>query len=102
MATCGAGSAVEQVSGSGQCIRPEREGNAGMKEQGACAVVECAQDALGTAILLRRVGTREPENGTTSSKERGKGVVVKLSTVVSMECQNGPAKLRLHERIEGD
>jgi hypothetical protein len=54
--------AIECVSGGIQGLGPERRRNVGVEQHGADAVVEGAEDSLGAAILLRRVGACEPED----------------------------------------
>jgi hypothetical protein len=47
-----AGTMIEQVCGSGQCIGLERGRCAGMQQHRVHAVIQCAKNALGVAILL--------------------------------------------------
>jgi hypothetical protein len=52
------GETVDEMSGSGQGVRPVARGHGGLKQQGASDIVEGAEHTLGFAVLLGGVGTR--------------------------------------------
>jgi hypothetical protein len=65
----------------------------GMEQESADAIVEGAEDAFSTAVLLRRVGTRETEDSAMSSEESANSEVVKLFAVIGLEGMDGSTKL---------
>jgi hypothetical protein len=48
---------VDQVERCLQCLRLEGEGRAAVEKQGAHTIIDCLENALCLAILLRGVGT---------------------------------------------
>ena len=68
-----------------------------MKQKGANTVVEGAENAFGTAVLLRRVRARETKDDAMCSKEIANGEVVKLFAVVRLETHDRALKLREHK-----
>lgn len=65
----------------------------GLKEHGAHAIVKCAENALGSAILRRRVRTREPQENAVLSKEGAHGSVVELTSIIGLNRQNRTLEL---------
>ena len=43
---------IEQIGGGRQCIRPEGRRDGGLEQQRANAIIECADNALCTSVLL--------------------------------------------------
>jgi hypothetical protein len=84
---------VNEKSGGGECIRRKAWWHVGMEQECADAIVEGAEDAFSTAVLLRRVGTREMEDSAMSSEESGNNKVVKLFSVIGLEGMDGSTKL---------
>jgi hypothetical protein len=64
-----------------------------MEQECADAIVEGAEDAFSTAILLRRVGTHETEDSAMSSEESANSEVVKLFAVIGLEGVDGSTEL---------
>lgn len=102
MATRCAWSAVEQVNSGVQGVRPKREWQGGVQKHGAYAIVESAEDAFGSAILLGGVGAGEAEDNAMCGEERAKNGVVELTSVVRLKRQDRPSELRLNECMEGE
>ena len=100
MAAGSARPSVEKIGGCVERVGPECERHAGMDEHGASAVVEGAQDPFGTAVLLGSVGTGETQNDAARGEEGAECSVVELVTVICLERQDRPAKLRLHKGMK--
>ena len=73
-----------------------------MKEKTTEPLGEGADDALGAAVLLRRVGAREVESDAVRGEERAEGGIVKFTAVISVERDNGALKLGGNIGMEGD
>jgi len=71
-----------------------------MKKQGADAVVERSEDALGSAILLGSVGAGETQNGAVCCEEGPKGVVVELLAIIGLERKDRASELNLGESMK--
>jgi hypothetical protein len=84
---------ANKKSGGGECIRPKAWWHVGMEQECADAIVEGAEDAFSTAVLLRRVGTREMKDSAMSSEEGANIEVVKLFVVIGLEGMDGSTKL---------
>jgi hypothetical protein len=84
---------VNEESGGGECIRPKAWWHVGMEQECADAIIEGTEDAFSTAVLLRRVGTRETEDSAMSSKESANSEVVKLFVVIGLEGMDGSTEL---------
>jgi hypothetical protein len=67
-----------------------------LEEEGACDIIDGADQALGFPILLGSIGARHAEGGAMSKEESTRGRVVKLAAVVTLDCFNGAAKLGRH------
>ena len=68
----------------------------GMEKESAYTVVESAEDALGTTVLLGGVGAGEAEDGAVGCEKSAKGGVVELFPVVGLEGEDGATKLGGH------
>jgi hypothetical protein len=64
-----------------------------MEQECADAIVEGAEDAFSTVVLLRRVGTREMEDSAISSEESANSKVVKFFVVIGLEGMDGSIEL---------
>lgn len=64
-----------------------------MEKEATEALGEGAYDALGPAVLLRGVGASEMENDAVSGQELAERLVVKLSSIVGVEGEDGPLEL---------
>jgi hypothetical protein len=64
-----------------------------MEQECADAIVEGAEDAFSTAVLLRRVGTCETEDCSMSSEESANSKVVKFFVVIGLEGMDGSTEL---------
>ena len=64
-----------------------------MKEQRANAVIKSAENALGAAVLLGSVGASQTEDGAVRGEKCAKSDVVKLFSVISLECEYGATEL---------
>jgi hypothetical protein len=84
---------VNEKSGSGECIRPKAWWHVGMEQECADAIIEGAEDAFSTVVLLRRVGTREMEDSAISSEESANSKVVKFFVVIGLEGMDGSTEL---------
>jgi hypothetical protein len=84
---------VKEESCGGEGIRPKAWWHVGMEQEGADAIVEGAEDAFSTTILLRSVGTREMEDSAMSSEEYVNSEVVKLFSIVGLKGMDGSTKL---------
>jgi hypothetical protein len=84
---------VNEESGGGECIWPKARWHVGMEQECADAIVEGAEDAFGTAVLLGHVGTRETEDSAMSSEESANSKVVKLFAIIGLEGMDGSTEL---------
>jgi hypothetical protein len=84
---------VNEKSGGSEGIRPKAWWHVGIKQEDAYAIVEGAEDAFSTTVLLRSVGTRETKYSAMSSEEGAKNKVVKLFSIISLESMDGSTKL---------
>ena len=91
---------VDQVSGGLQCVRPEVQRHSSVKKQGADAVVERSEDALGSAILLGSVGAGETQNGAVCCEEGPKGMVVEILAIIGLERKDRASELNLGESMK--
>jgi hypothetical protein len=66
-----------------------------MEEKGAHTIIESAQDALGFAILLTGVGTRETHDSTVFGEKRVDSSVIEFADVVRLKCEDRALKLCL-------
>jgi hypothetical protein len=82
--THAAGADVDEECRHGKSIRPEPWGHVGVKQKGAHAVVESAENAFSTTVLLRGVRTRETKNGAVRGEEGANSDVVELFAVVGL------------------
>ena len=66
-----------------------------MNEQGANAIVESSEAALGFVILLGGVRARETQVNATGCKHSGKGMIDELGVIISLNRFDGKAELCL-------
>lgn len=59
---------IDEVRGSDEGLRPEREWHASMDKKAADTVVECPYDALGFAVLSRAVGAGKAHGDAMGGK----------------------------------
>jgi hypothetical protein len=85
---------IKKESGCGECVGPETRRHVGVKEEGANAVIESAEDTFGATILLRSVWACEAKGGAMSGEESANSEVVELLPVVCLQRKNGTTKLR--------
>ena len=72
-----------------------------MTEQRANAVIKSAEDALGATVLLRGVRTSQTEGGAVRGEKYAESDVVKLFSVISLECEYGVTELGGEIGIKG-
>lgn len=94
--------AVQQVSGSGQCVRPEIRWGCSVKKHCVHAVIETMKNALGTANLLRCVWAREAQDDAMRGEERASCVVIKFFPVICLNAHNGALKLSQDKGVKRD
>jgi len=80
---------IEEVGSGLQSIRPECGRHGGMEEHRANAIIQCAQNTLGAAILWRHVRAGETENDAARGEEGSESGIVELLAVVRLERQDG-------------
>lgn len=73
---------IKKVCCRRQCLCPERKWQASMNEECPNAIVHCANDPLGLAILRRSIWARQAHCNPVCSKILPKGLIIELSTVV--------------------
>jgi hypothetical protein len=73
----------------------------GVKEKGTDAVIKGAENALGTTILLRGVGTGETKYGAVRREEVANGGVIELFTIIYLESMYRTTKLGGHVCVKG-
>lgn len=93
---------IEKICGRGKCIWPKRWRKGGLEHESAKPVVERAQDAFGTPILLGSIGASQAQVNAMLSKERTRCRVIKLLPVVSLEALNGALELGANESMKED
>lgn len=86
---------VDEVCCRGQRLIPERQGGCTMKKHCPNTVIKSAEHTLSLAVLLRGIGTGEPELNVVFSKEQPRGSGVKLFPIVRLYCKNKKSKLCL-------
>lgn len=94
--------AVKEISDGGEGVGPEFWREGGVEEEAVQALGESANDALGAAVLGRRVWARELEGDAVFGEEDAEGTVVELTTVVSAKRKNWSLKLGADECMECD
>ena len=72
-----------------------------MKKEGADAIVEGAENAFSSTVLLRSVGTCETEYSAVSSEEGANGEVVKLFSIIGLKGMDGSTELGGDEGEKG-
>jgi hypothetical protein len=86
---------VDEVCCRGQRLSLERQGGCTMKKHCLNTVIKSAEHTLSLVILLRGIGTGEPELNAVFSKEQPRGSGVKLYPIVHLYCKNRKSKLCL-------
>jgi hypothetical protein len=66
----------------------------GLKQQGADHIIDGAKGALGFTVLQRGVWVGHSQDDPTGGKKCTGGVMVELTTVVTLDDFDGAAKLR--------
>jgi hypothetical protein len=92
--------AIEEEGGGAESFGPELGWHRGMEQQRAHAIIQSAKDALGLAILLASVGTREAHDSAMARQKRVHGGVIKLTAVVYLQRKDWALKLRLNISIK--
>jgi hypothetical protein len=94
--------AIECVSGSVEGFWPERRGHGGVEQKGTNAVIESAQDTLGTPVLLRCVWTCETKDDAISRKERPEHMIIEFFPIVCLQAGDGCPELSANKGMEID
>jgi hypothetical protein len=76
---------IEEVSRGGERLGPEGEGHAGVDEETAHTVVQCAYDPLRFAILRGAIGARKTETNPVGGKVLTDNSIIKFLPVVGLE-----------------
>jgi hypothetical protein len=84
---------VKEIGDRVKSFSPKSGRKMSLEKQGTNTVVKSAEDSFGTTILLRGVGTREMQANAVSGEESTGGIVVELSSIVSLKTQNWALKL---------
>ena len=100
MTTRCAGTTVQQIGSDAQRIGPERGWHGSVEKRGAHTIIQCAENAVGTAVLLRCVGAGEAQHDPTRSQEGAKHLVVELTAIVGLEGENRASELCVDEDME--
>jgi hypothetical protein len=79
-----------------KALCPEARGQGGLDQKGAHDVIRGTNHPLSLAILRRSVWTRHAELNTPSEKERAGGVVIELTTIVTLNGLDSEAELSGH------
>ena len=93
---------IEEVASGLQRVGPEGGGHGGVEQHGAHAIIQRAEYALGTTVLLRGVWASEAQTDATHSKEGAEGLVVELAAIVRLKRKYGATKLRLNKGVKGN
>jgi len=91
---------VEEVGRCGDGLGPVLGRHASVNEQGANAIVESSEAALGFAILLGGVRAQETQVNATGCKHSGEGMIEELGVVMSLNRFDGKAELCLDNAAE--
>jgi hypothetical protein len=104
--TSGAGRQLVRSSGSGvrvtsapedtKVIGREAQGQRGLDQKGAHDVVRGPNHALSLAVLWGGIQTRHAQLDTPREEEGTRGVIVELTSVVTLDNLNGEAELSSH------
>jgi hypothetical protein len=89
VAHCLRGEAVEEVGGCVKGLGPVASSKRRLKEKAADHVGDGANHAFSPTVLGRCVGARETQLNATGEEERARGMVVKLATIVTLQCTDG-------------
>jgi hypothetical protein len=87
---------VEKVGGGVKALCPEAWGQGGLDQKGAHDVIRGPNHALRLAVLWRSVRTGHTQLNTSGEKEGARGVVIELTTVVTLDGLHGEAELSGH------
>ena len=87
------GQTVEEVGSSGEGFGPVVSRKGSLKEQGARDIVRCANHALSTTILRRRVGTRHTEVDSAREEKITGHIDIELTAVVTLDAPDGATEL---------
>jgi len=88
-----AGTPVDEVRRCGERLRPERQWSCTTYQQCTQAVVNGSKNAFGLSILLRGIGTREPELRAKRREKETHGGGVVFTAIVGLKSENRKAKL---------
>jgi hypothetical protein len=72
---------------------PVAGGERCLEEEAADHVGGSANHSLSTTVLGRGVGARETQLDATGEEERLRGMVVKLATIITLQCTDGAMEL---------
>jgi hypothetical protein len=87
------GETIEEESSSGEGVSPIRGGHGRLKEESANDVVGGAENTFSLAVLLRGVWARHAQDDTLGKEESAGGGVIKLTTIITLNCLNSAAEL---------
>jgi hypothetical protein len=87
------GEAVEEVGGCVKGLGLVASRKRRLEEKVADHVGDGANHAFSPTVLGRCVGARETQMNATSKEERPRGMVVKLVTIVTLQCTDGATEL---------
>jgi hypothetical protein len=87
---------VEKVGGGVKALCPEAQGQGGLDQKSAHAIVCGPNHALSLTVLWGSVRTRHMQLTTSGEKEGLRGVVVELTTVVALNDLNSEVELSGH------
>jgi hypothetical protein len=90
------GKTIEQVGDSVEALGPEARRQRGLDQKGAHDVVRGPNHVLSLAILERGIQTRHVQLDTSREEEGMRGVIVELTSIVTLNRLNGEAKLSRH------
>lgn len=91
---------IKEVGGGREGIRPEGGRNVCLEQQRADAVIESAEHAFRTSILLRCVWTSEAKNNAVQCEECTGCRAIKFAAIVSLETHDGHLELSTNKRMK--
>jgi len=89
----GLGGETIEESSSGEGVSPIRGGHRRLEEESANDVVGGAENTFSLVVLLRGVWARHAQDDTLGKEESAGGVVIELTTIITLKCLNSATEL---------
>lgn len=101
MVTRAAGTAIEQVCGNRESVRPKSGGHGGLEQKATQPLGKSTDDSLGPAVLLRGIGAGEVKGDAMRGQKCTECLVIELTSIVTVKGEYRALELGGDEGMEG-